>query len=102
MTLSFGSVARLLIRLPVMPSLRYSWSGSPLTFLKGRTAIESMTLEILRVREEVVVDEPGKFLVVDEERPVDPGIDSGSRRAILPESESRLSRCKSARMSAAC
>jgi len=31
----FGSVASTLIRDPVIPSLRYSLSGSPLVFLKG-------------------------------------------------------------------
>ena len=37
-TRSFGTVARILIRLPVIPSLRYSCSGSRLAFSKGKTA----------------------------------------------------------------
>ena len=46
-TRNFGRLARTLIRVPVIPSLRYSFSGSLLEFSNGKTASESMILEIL-------------------------------------------------------
>src|SRR5208283_4637550 len=44
MTRSFGIDASILIRLPVIPSLRYSNSGSPVAFSSGKTARESIFL----------------------------------------------------------
>jgi hypothetical protein len=41
-TSSFGNCDKLLMRLSVMPSLRYSMLGSPLPFTKGSTANESI------------------------------------------------------------
>src|SRR5713226_9227719 len=40
MTASFGSLERSLIKLSVMPSLRYSVSGLPLWLVKGSTATD--------------------------------------------------------------
>src|SRR5260370_21363817 len=38
-----GSLERAVIRSSVMPSLKYSWSRSPLMLVKGSTAIEGLS-----------------------------------------------------------
>src|SRR5579864_7889590 len=43
MTKRFGSLEREVIRSSVMPSLKYSWSRSPLMLVKGNTAIEGLS-----------------------------------------------------------
>src|SRR6266852_3322324 len=43
MTKRSGSLERAVIRSSVMPSLKYSWSRSPLMLVKGKTAIEGVS-----------------------------------------------------------
>ena len=47
-TFRFGNCDKLLMRLSVMPSLRYSAFGSPLAFTNGSTATESIVSPPLR------------------------------------------------------
>src|SRR2546425_6288223 len=51
MTARFGICERLLIRLSVMPSLRYSVLGSLLALTKGNTATEEISWLLLRLRD---------------------------------------------------
>src|SRR5437016_2766282 len=51
MTARFGTWDRLLIRLSVSPSLRYSVLGSLLALTKGRTASEEISCWLLRRRD---------------------------------------------------
>src|SRR5712692_1514698 len=43
MTKRSGSLDRAVIRSSVMPSLKYSWSRSPLMLVKGKTAIDGVS-----------------------------------------------------------
>src|SRR6266852_9050147 len=43
MTKRSGSLEREVIKSSVMPSLKYSWSRSPLMLVKGNTAIEGLS-----------------------------------------------------------
>ena len=67
----------------VIPSLRYSISGSPLAFENGKTSRESMVLDSLARRSE------------------DGCVSAWVRVGVRPESKSRFRRVKSIRISAA-
>src|SRR6476646_3069917 len=70
-TRSFGIFARILMRLPVIPSLRYSCSGSPLALPKGKTARESRILETRWGRRPAVSPEVNALrLPLEDKRPV--------------------------------
>src|SRR5438067_3043478 len=43
MTNRFGILERWVMRSSVMPSLKYSWPGSPLRFVNGSTAIDGLS-----------------------------------------------------------
>ena len=93
------------MRLPVMPSLRYSCSGSPLVFSKGKTASESMILETRCGRIADVCTEEVRVLCLPvEDKRFAAGIRPmlfHSPQVLRPDSVSRFSRCSSVRMSAA-
>src|ERR1700694_1742509 len=123
MTLRSGSWERVLIKLSVRPSLRYSLPGSAVAFMKGRTAMELIlaasdrprrkytgAAAIIRnaatpatryLRERVVgaaagmEDEPG------DDEPGDDAATEAGAEGERPESKSRFSRARSVRMSAA-
>ena len=94
------------MRLPAIPSLRYSCSGSRLAFSKGKTARESIIFETRWARRTPDCD--GGFR--DAESEVDCegfesefAVESGLFCAIRqPESVPRSSSCRSFRSSAAC
>ena len=106
MTRSFGTVARILMRLAVMPSLRYSCSGSRLALSKGKTARESMVFEGRRARSARVssVDVRDRCSLVEDSGPAfDIAEDCEiSPAARLPESNSRFNRSRSAHRSETC
>src|SRR6202040_765609 len=103
---SFGTVARILMRLAVMPSLRYSYSGSRLALSKGKTASESMVFDTRRARSARVssVDVCDLCSPVEDREPAfDIAADCEiSPTARLPESNSRFKWRKSAHRSETC